>query len=162
MGGGHHWQKGNSKLFQETRNKIDNKGFIMSEDQNEVYIGNVDIFLTLFGYRRANIPFLGQKDQSQTYKIVPAYQSIYDGFVMYAGAEINNTYFENPDLFAKKMGAQFMMGGQMGSHNMRWDLNPNYTAQNDPEMIYLGKLSHAKRVANNYFLHGRVQRDLPA
>jgi len=32
MGGGHHWQKGNSALFQETRNKIDNKGFIMSED----------------------------------------------------------------------------------------------------------------------------------
>ena len=31
----------------------------MSEDQNEVYIGDVDIFLTLFGYRRANIPFLG-------------------------------------------------------------------------------------------------------
>lgn len=31
----------------------------MSEDQNEVYIGEVDIFLTLLGYRRANMPFLG-------------------------------------------------------------------------------------------------------
>jgi len=29
-------------------------------------------------------------------------------------------------------------------------------------MQYLRKLSLAKRVANNYFLHGRVQRDLPA
>ena len=82
----------------------------MSEDQNEVYIGDVDIFLTLFGYRRANIPFIGQKDESQKYKIVPAYQSIYDGFAMYAGAEINNTYFHNPDLFAKMMGGQFVMG----------------------------------------------------
>jgi hypothetical protein len=26
----------------------------MTEDQNEVYIGDVDIFLTLFGFRRAS------------------------------------------------------------------------------------------------------------
>jgi len=26
---------------------------MMTEDQNEVYIGDVDIFLTLFGFRRA-------------------------------------------------------------------------------------------------------------
>jgi len=128
MGGGHHWQKGNSALFQETRNKIDNKGFIMSEDNNEVYIGDVDIFLTLFAFRRANIPFLGQKDISQTYKIVPAYQSIYDGFAMFAGAELNKTYFENPDIFAKKMGGQFMMGTQMSSYGMGWEVNPNVSA----------------------------------
>jgi hypothetical protein len=30
----------------------------MTEDQNEVYIGAVDIFLTLFGFRRADVPFL--------------------------------------------------------------------------------------------------------
>lgn len=47
---------------------------------------------------------------------------------MFAGAEVNKTYFENPDLFAKKMGGQFMMGSQMSSHNMRWDLNPNVSA----------------------------------
>ena len=28
----------------------------MTEDQNEVYIGESDIFLTLFGFRRASLP----------------------------------------------------------------------------------------------------------
>ena len=81
---------------------------------------------------------------------------------MYAGAEINNTYFHNPDLFAKMMGGQFVMGTQISTHNMNWDVNPNKTADTDPEMRYLSILSQAKRVANNYFLHGRVMRDLPA
>jgi hypothetical protein len=36
------------------------RGLIMSEDQNEVYIGDVDIFLTLFAFRRANPSFVGQ------------------------------------------------------------------------------------------------------
>lgn len=53
------------------------------------------------------------------------------------------------------------MGTQMSAHNMEWDLNPNKTAENDPEMRYLSILSQAKRIANNYFIHGRVQRDLP-
>ena len=35
------------------------RGIIMSEDQNEVYIGDVDIFLTLLGFRRANASFVG-------------------------------------------------------------------------------------------------------
>ena len=81
------------------------RGIIMSEDQNEVYIGDVDIFLTLLGFRRANASFVGQKDESQQYKIIPAYQSIYDGFAMYAGAEINGTYFKDPELYADKMAA---------------------------------------------------------
>lgn len=39
---------------------------------------------------------------------------------------------------------------------MAWAVNPNKTAENDPEMKYLGILSQAKRIANRYFLHGRV------
>lgn len=31
----------------------------MVEDQSEVYIGEVDMFLTLFGFRRANITYVG-------------------------------------------------------------------------------------------------------
>ncbi len=50
----------------------------------------------------------------------------------------------------------------MGAYGMPYDLNPNITKdQDDPELSYLRKLSSAKRVANEYFLHGRVQRDLP-
>lgn len=110
MGGGTHWAKGNTKIFQETRRKIHDKGIIMSEDQKDIYIGDVDIFLTLFGFRRANITFVGQKDLSQSYRLVPAYQSIYDGYSMYACGEINKTYFEDPELFAEKQAAQFIMG----------------------------------------------------
>ena len=75
---------------------------------------------------------------------------------MFAGAEINKTYFHDPELFAQKMGGQFVMGTQMGTHNMNWDVNPNKTAENDPEMRYLSILSQAKRIANQYFLHGHV------
>lgn len=49
--------------------------------------------------------------------------------------------------------------GMMGMNTH--DVNPNYTDNNDPEMQYLSKLSKAKRVANEYFLHGRAMRDLP-
>ena len=50
----------------------------------------------------------------------------------------------------------------MGSHNMAWEFNPQYPDhRKDPELMYLSKLSHAKSAINNYFLHGRVQRDLP-
>jgi len=31
---------------------------MMTEDQNEVYIGDVDVFLTLFGFRRASTLYM--------------------------------------------------------------------------------------------------------
>ena len=49
----------------------------------------------------------------------------------------------------------------MGMTGMVEMANPKYTDENDPEMQYLSKLSKAKRVANEYFLHGRALRDLP-
>jgi hypothetical protein len=58
MGGGHHWVNGNYKLLQECQKKIGNQAIVMSEDQGEAYIGDVDIFLTLFGFRRADAPFI--------------------------------------------------------------------------------------------------------
>lgn len=51
----------------------------------------------------------------------------------------------------------------MGFYGMTFDLNPKYAnnSKDDPELAYLRKLSQAKRVANDYFLNGRVMRDLP-
>ena len=95
MGGGHFWTQGNSKIFKEVREKIEGReGLIFTESQDEAYIGDVDLFLTLLGYRRGELPYVGNpKDESQRYKIVPAYLSIYDGFAMYAGHDMNGTYW---------------------------------------------------------------------
>ena len=43
------------------------------------------------------------------------------------------------------------------------EFNNNITgdSKSDPQLVYLRRLSQAKKVANNYFLHGRVMRDLP-
>jgi hypothetical protein len=66
MGGGHHWQHGNSLIFNQARSKIEGKqGIIVTEDQNEVYIGDVDVFLTLFGFRRADFPFISNKTEDR-------------------------------------------------------------------------------------------------
>lgn len=54
------------------------------------------------------------------------------------------------------------MGAQMGFANMDLKPRPNITeGKEDPDLAYWTRLSHAKKVANDYFLHGRVQRELP-
>lgn len=57
VGGGHHWYQGYSKMFSEAKEKIGNNAVIMSENQNEIYMNNVNIFLTLFGMTYADIPY---------------------------------------------------------------------------------------------------------
>lgn len=46
----------------------------------------------------------------------------------------------------------------MGSTNMPNELNDD---KNDPALVYLRRLSKAKKTINHYFLHGRAMRDLP-
>lgn len=75
----------------------------MTEDTQEVYIGDADIFLTLLGFRRAEVPFVTSKfEERQKHRVVPAYQSIYDGYALYAGAEFKGRYYDDFDLFADK------------------------------------------------------------
>ena len=70
-----------------------------------------------------------------------------------------------------------MFGAQMGWFSMLGQNNTNQTTgeyhpergiyeelmdtKHDPEIFYLRKLSSAKKVVNEYFLHGRVTRQLP-
>lgn len=50
----------------------------------------------------------------------------------------------------------------MGYAGMDLIPKPNVTDRKDDlELAYLSKLSHAKRTVNPYFVHGRVQRELP-
>jgi hypothetical protein len=169
MGGGHHYQKGNIKMLQDAKQKIQkNNGLVFTEYQDENYIGSVDLILSILSYRRGELPFVGDSKgagrelESYRYKTVPAYQSIYDGFVMYAGHDMNGTYWQNPEEFGYLSAGQFVMGGQMGYAGMDLIPKPNVTnPKDDHELAYLSKLSHAKRTINPYFLHGRVQRELP-
>lgn len=74
---------------------------LFTEDFNEMYLGDVDVFLTLLAFQRGEMPFLrNPEDKDQKYRIVPAYLSIYDGFGMYAGAYTNGTYWEKPEITA--------------------------------------------------------------
>ena len=51
----------------------------------------------------------------------------------------------------------------MGYASMDLTPKPNVTnPKDDHELAYLRKLSFAKKAANNYFLHGRAMRELPA
>ena len=80
---------------------------------------------------------------------------------MFAGAEFTRENVTTPDTFAKKLAGQFIFGAQIG-----WtDLNDMIIFKDDisfdPEVHYIQKLTQAKKVANSYFIHGRVMRDLP-
>ena len=47
-------------------------------------------------------------------QIVPAYQAVYGGFVMFAGALFDKTDFFDPNAFAAKLALQFVFGSQLG------------------------------------------------
>lgn len=62
----------------------------------------------------------------------------------------------------------FSLVGQNNSNQTSGDYHPErgifeelMDSKHDPEILYLRKLSSAKRIANEYFLHGRVTRPLP-
>ena len=73
-------------MMQECQTKIGNEAIVLAEDQNEVYIGDVDIFLTLFGFRRSEALYM---QPVTAYQGVPAYQAIYGGYAMFVGAEFD-------------------------------------------------------------------------
>lgn len=47
IGGGNHWQVGNNKMLATAQKKMGSNHIIMTEGQQEFYLGNADIFLTL-------------------------------------------------------------------------------------------------------------------
>ena len=52
MGGGNHYTHGNFKLFEKTKAKIGNKALLMTENNNENYIGYADFYLSIFALGR--------------------------------------------------------------------------------------------------------------
>lgn len=127
------------------------------------------------GFGAANVSFA--QPMAAPNEIVPAHQAIYGGYTLYAGALFGKPDFKDPNVFAGKLANNFMFGAQMGWFSLVGQNNTNQTTgfafpergiyeelmdtKHDPEILYLRKLSSAKKVANEYFLHGRVTRQLP-
>jgi len=127
------------------------------------------------GFGAANVSFA--QPMAAPNEIVPAHQAIYGGYTLYAGALFGKPDFKDPNVFTGKLANNFMFGAQMGWFSLVGQNNTNQTTEfafpergiyeelmdtkHDPEILYLRKLSSAKKIANEYFLHGRVTRQLP-
>ena len=102
------------------------------------------------------------------YQSVPAYQAIYGGYVMFAAAEFEGpsvaNLYADKEGFVKKLAGQFIYGVQMGWQEVVTIINSGFLEPKpayDAEIEYIQKINQAKRVANSYFVHGRVMRELP-
>jgi hypothetical protein len=114
-------------------------------------MANIHIYLTLVGFFSADVPYL-QPATNSSY-IAPVHQSIYGGYVLYAGAEFSVNDFDEPDVFAGKIANMFMFGAQMGWFSLigRDNEKPNMgiyhkfmDPKHDQEIFYLNILSSAK------------------
>lgn len=162
LGGGNHWVTGYANMLEKIQD-IASKKMILTESNAEPFMSGVDIFLTLVGYLSGDLP--GTKNSDSV--MVPSFQSIYGGFVITMGAEFYRTDFDNPDVFAAKIAAQFVFGSILGwfslggrtdvSGSMRlYELlmSPTY----DDEIFYLKRLALARRAARDFMVYGRSGR----
>ena len=94
IGGGNHWQVGNNKMLATAQKKMGNNHIIMTEGQQEFYLGNADIFLTLGNFDK--FPHFAQAMANESEQ-VPAHQVIYGGYNLYAGALFGKDDFPNPN-----------------------------------------------------------------
>jgi len=164
LGGGDHWVKGYSNMLDRIQ-QIAPKKMILTESNAEPFMSGVDIFLTLVGYLSGDLP--GTKDSDQV--MVPAFQSIYGGYITTMGAEFYQTDFENPDVFAAKTAAQFVFGSMLGWYSLggRENANPKMgiydllmSPKYDDEIFYLKRLALARRAASHFMVYGRSGRDI--
>ena len=63
LGGGNHWFEGYTKMLQECRDLMGSNAMVLSEGQNELYVGQIHIFLSLYGFINGDTPYL-QPQQS--------------------------------------------------------------------------------------------------
>jgi hypothetical protein len=164
LGGGDHWVTGYAKMLEKIQD-VAPKKMILTESNAEPFMSGVDIFLTLVGYLSGDLP--GTKNSDAV--MVPSFQSIYGGYAITMGAEFYRTDFDNPDVFAAKLAAQFVFGSILGwfslggrtdvSGSMRlYELlmSPTY----DDEIFYLKRLALARKAAREFMIYGRAGRDL--
>jgi hypothetical protein len=168
VGGGHHWVDGYKQMLNTVREKAGPNKVILTESNAEPFMDGINMFLTLVGFAGGDLPYVPSTVGSGK-MIVPAFQSVYGGYVFFVGAMFYRADFlPDPDTFAAKVANQFMFGAQLGwfslggrsnhPQNHVFDLlmDPAY----DAEILYLQRLSSAKAVAADYFNHGSALRNL--
>lgn len=162
LGGGDHWVTGYRSMLRQVRRKVGPGAVLLTESNAEPFMDGVNVFLTLVGFSGA---FVGPSH------IVPVFQAIYGGYFLAAGAEYFTTDFApDPDVFASKLAKQFTFGAQMGWFSLGGRSNQQppmgiYEQLLDPaydlEVAYLQRLSEARTRGREWFVHGRIMRELP-
>ena len=169
LGGGHHWTGGYAEMLHKMRQRIGGDKLLLTESNAEAYMSGIDMYLTLVGFSRGDLSPPAPGSPEKTDYIVPAFQSIYGGYVLFMGAEfLKSDFLPNPDVFAAKVANQMLFGAQMGWFSLGGRSNcPDYALFDllmdttyDPEVDYLARLSSAKRKAQEWLVHGRAMRSV--
>lgn len=166
LGGGDHWVSGYQTMLKKARRIAGPSKVFLTESNAEPFGADVDLFLTLVGFASGELPNVQSSDNTV---IVPAFQSVYGGYFMSVGAEFFANDFNNPDVFASKIAAQFSFGVVMGWMSLGGRDNQDpymglysllMSPEYDPEIFYIRDLAVARRVpiASRFFIHGRAGR----
>ncbi len=171
LGGGNHWVTGYLDMLSEMRQRAGNDKLLLTESNAEPFMGKLDMFLTLVGFGSGAISPPEKHtvaDGADAPYIVPAFQSVYGGYVLFMGAEFYIADFlPNPNVFAAKIANQMLFGAQIGWFSLggRYNIDhpvPLYDLlmdeKYDDEVHFLRTLSNAKRAAKDFLVHGRAGR----
>ena len=168
VGGGHHWVDGYKQMLDAVRAKAGPNKIILTESNAEPFLAGINMFLTLVGFAGGDLPYVPRKAGSGK-MIVPAFQSVYGGYVFFVGAMFyRSDFLPDPDVFAAKVANQLMFGAQLGwfslggrsNHPQNHIFDLLMDTEYNAEILYLQRLSSAKSVAADYFNHGSALRDL--
>eukprot|EP00750_Incisomonas_marina_P005018 INCI13567.1.p1 GENE.INCI13567.1~~INCI13567.1.p1 ORF type:complete len:906 (-),score=144.86 INCI13567.1:122-2659(-) len=163
IGGGSHWVDGYLEMLKGIREKVGYDKMLLTESNAEPFMRDLNMYLTLVGFAAGNLPPVPADSGSV---IVPAFQSVYGGYVLFVGAEFFQEDFVNPDVFAAKIANQYVFGAQMGWFSLGGTQYPPpmgifdhlMDSQYDCEVEYLSKLSAAKQTGADFFNFGRAMR----
>jgi hypothetical protein len=161
-GGGSYWVDGYSKLLSSARQQAGNNAVILTESNSEPFMADVNVYLSLEAF--ADADFIGPR------RIIPAFAAIYGGYYTAMGSIFYQTDFKDPDVFAAKVGKQFMFGAMLGWFSLggRDNAKPPVALYDllmsqsfNSEVLYIKLLSDARAFLVPYIMLGRALRDLP-
>jgi hypothetical protein len=166
LGGGSHWFWGYYHMLLHFREKSGPNKLLISESNSEPFMSGLDMILTLGGFDGGDLSPT-ERGATGTY-LVPAFQSIYGGWVHFMGAEFfQQDFLPNPNVFAGKIANQMLFGAQMGWFSLGGRDNQVppmglfdllMSEEYDSEVEYLQLLSTTRRTMTKWLVHGRAMR----
>ena len=168
LGGGNHWFWGYQHMLEQYREQVGNDKLLLSESNGEPYMNGLNMYLTLVGFASGDLSPPPPSSSSFAY-IVPAFQSIYGGYIYFMGAEFFQQDFVNPNVFAAKVANQMLFGAQIGwfslggrnnQHPPMGVYNELMDEQYNAEILYLQLLATTKKVMKKWLTHGHAMKYL--